>query len=136
MIALSADYGSEEADRVVGPLHSRLDAIFMKGLKKRYSQEIKEFVIVLKVSGRVCNYRLDGPVQPFASVKHRQLGINVGVPLKAWEHKTKREIKLCLADNLRAAVANLTQRLLKKDEAADLEALQADFEKCLKQFLK
>jgi hypothetical protein len=136
MVSLSADFGSEKADEVFGSLHARLDRLFSSRLRKHYSRKVKGLVIVLLVSGRVCNFRLEGPRRVSYSKKYGQLIIELGIPLKAWEHKSRSEIKQYLVDGLRAAFATLKGRLAAMDENSKIDELDADFEGCLGQFLK
>jgi hypothetical protein len=115
-------------------MHRRLNEIFESRLRTDYGTNVTQLAIILRVSGKVRDFKTEGPERLFFRRKGKYLEIDLAIPRKAWEGKSIDESRAYLFNGLRATFAVLKARLLKVDKSADVKSWEADFESCLEQF--
>ena len=134
MIEISTQYGDVISADVFGPMHLRLKQIFELTMRRDYGVKVTMLCIILRVSGELWDFGTEGPERLFYRRKGQYLEIDLAIPRQAWEEQPLEKVRRYLVDGLRETFAMLRERLVRVDKNVDIEAWQADFERCLKQF--
>ena len=106
-----------------------------KHCRANYCPAIDHFALVLRISGSLDDF---GP-EAIERIKRRRparyITADVVVPVERWKGKRERTIKKCLSEKVRCAIAMCVARLKKDNETVDADALFADVDKAIEEFL-
>jgi hypothetical protein len=89
---------------------------------------------VLRVSGKIRDFKSEGPERMYYRKKGKYITIDLAIPRKAWEGNSLSRVRRQLALGLLATFAGLKERLLEIDENVKIKKWERDFSKCINKF--
>lgn len=129
------EYGGNESSVKVGPHHTELARLVEKYCKGNYSDEVREFIIVPRVSGNVGHWDFQGVKYLRRSKKRKEISCDLGIKKESWYGKEPMEIRKLLVDLVEDALTKMIEHLRKQKVNVDAELLFHDFNKAKKIFL-
>ena len=102
MIGLALASGDTKSSKIYSPLMQTFNKISFKEYEDDYSKSVKDFVIILHVSGEVTNFDFEGCETPKYNKRTKRLSIDVGIPQSKWTGIHEELIK----DNLKILIQN------------------------------
>lgn len=136
MIQISAQYGDPKADRVFWPLQKSLNDKFSEFLTHKYFKSIEKLSIIFRVSGKVRDFKSQGPEIPKFIKKELELTIDLVFSEPQWKALENNVVKATVIDGVKDCVKLLVDKSEQLGELIDRETLMNDIEKALVDFKK
>jgi hypothetical protein len=135
MIMLGMQTEGSKAGRKMAPLFVAFNQILRKYTNRSYCESIKEFSVILRVSGELGDFGFEGLKYLRRSRKNNYITIDAGIPQEHWKDASETHLKEYLANLVQKAVHCMIERLKKDKELVNEAQLWTDYDTASKEFL-
>ncbi len=126
-ILVGAQIGDDAADRATDPHIRPLRNLLEAHCRGRYSPDVDEFSLVIRVDGDGWYWNQEGCDRMRRRKKERYITIDIYVPRSRWEGVGGLEIRKYLAACVEDAFQRMIDKLRRDKVAVDGDALLRDF---------
>jgi hypothetical protein len=120
MVTMGVQAGGPEADAAVAPHYMPLRKLLSSKCNARYSSEVDEFALVLRIDGSVDKWSFEGCDRLRRSRTGRYITVDIGVPEVRWNDVSRGDLRRYLMDCVRQSFQLFVAKL-KKDKT-DIDA--------------
>ena len=99
-ILISGQYGDPKADKNIWPVQKRLNDLFEKRLTENNNSSELLFSVVLRVSGKITDFRGDGPERIQFAKKDSEITIDYVIPEMKWRNVDPAEIEYIVVNGV------------------------------------
>ena len=129
MIQFSAQSRSTQADKAIACYHVLLNRIFyQKQDSSDYCKTHEYFAIIFRVSGKHQDFGSEG-AELLEKVRGENVyTIDLAIPEERWQNKIDEQLRVYIAEGVRACYQMLKEKVMTLDEVIDEDRLDQDFE--------
>lgn len=113
----------------------RLRKLLASNCKGPYSNEIKEFALILRIGGEMLEFDFTGCERIRCNKKDGYITVDLGFPSHEWKDKSDEHIKQYLAKSVETGLKCCLERLKRDGVAVENHWLLADYEHVKQQYL-
>lgn len=135
-IQISGQYGDPLSSKIFSPLRIKLNRCLKENISKEYFNTIMRFAIVLRVSGRISDFKSQGAERLKYWKKEKTISIDLVLSESQWLSAELSEVKKIMAEGTKECLELMIERAVKLGEVVDREALREDIEKAIADFLE
>lgn len=135
-IQISGQYGDPLSSKIFSPLRIKLNRCLKENISKEYFNTIMRFAIVLRVSGRISDFKSQGAERLKYWKKEKTISIDLVLSESQWLSAELSEVKKIMAEGTKKCLELMIERAVKLGEVVDREALREDIEKATADFLE
>lgn len=135
-IIISGQYGDPKASRVFWPMQKKLNDTFEKYIKDDYFHNLIELSIVFRVSGKISNFKGDGPEKMKYLKSEPSITIDLTFPESAWRDVDRDTIKLKIVNGINSCFLLMLEKAEKLGEIKDNDAIRNDIELAISDFIE
>ncbi len=135
-IQISGQYGDPLSSKIFSPLRIELNQCFKKNISREYFNTLIKFAIVLRVSGKISDFKSQGAERLKYWKKDKVLSIDLVFSEAQWLGVDLSAVRKITAEGIKECLELMIERAVKLGELADKGALLSDIEKSLDEFLQ
>lgn len=135
-IQISGQYGDPQADDIFWPMQKKLNDYFKKYIIGEYFKSITKIAIVLRVSGKISDFKSQGAERLKYWKKDKVLSIDLVFSESQWLGVNLSVVRKITAEGIKECLSLMMERAVKLNEVVDKEALMEDIENALANFLE
>jgi len=135
-IQISGQYGDPQADDIFWPMQKKLNDYFKKYIVGEYFKSITKIAIVLRVSGKISDFKSQGAERLKYWKKDKVLSIDLVFSESQWLGVDLSVVRKIPAEGIKECLNLMIERAVKLNEVVDKEALMEDIENALADFLE
>lgn len=135
-IQISGQYGDPQADDIFWPMQKKLNDYFKKYIVGEYFKSITKIAIVLRVSGKISDFKSQGAERLKYWKKDKVLSIDLVFSESQWLGVDLSVVRKITAEGIKECLSLMMERAVKLNEVVDKEALMEDIENALANFLE
>ena len=135
-IQISGQYGDPLSSKIFSPLRIELNQCFKKNISREYFNTLKKFAIVLRVSGKISDFKSQGAERLRYWKKDKVLSIDLVFSESQWLGVDLSVVRKITAEGIKESLNLMIERAVKLNEVVDKEALMEDIENALANFLE
>ncbi|NNA32837.1 hypothetical protein [Pseudomonas lundensis] len=135
-IQISGQYGDPQADDIFWPMQKKLNDYFKKYIVGEYFKSITKIAIVLRVSGKISDFKSQGAERLKYWKKDKVLSIDLVFSESQWLGVNLSVVRKITAEGIKECLSLMMERAVKLNEVVDKEALMEDIENALANFLE
>ena len=135
-IQISGQYGDPQADDIFWPMQKKLNDYFKKYIVGEYFKSITKIAIVLRVSGKISDFKSQGAERLKYWKKDKVLSIDLVFSESQWLGVNLSVVRKITAEGIKECLSLMMERAVKLNEVVDKEALMEDIENALADFLE
>ena len=135
-IQISGQYGDPLSSKIFSPLRIKLNQCFKKNISREYFNTLKKFAIVLRVSGKISDFKSQGAERLRYWKKDKVLSIDLVFSESQWLGVDLSVVRKIMAEGIKECLNLMIERAVKLNEVVDKEALMEDIENALADFLE
>jgi len=123
--------GGEDVDDALLPHFQSLKRHLRLLTSNGFGVGIQELAFILRGSGSVRTFDLDGPGCFVVNKKDKSISIDIGVPIARWRGKSNEEIAIFIARSMIASIPDAAKELERKGLAVEVEVVNRSLRKAL-----
>ena len=135
-IQISGQYGDPLSSKIFSPLRIELNLCFKKNISREYFNTLIKFAIVLRVSGKISDFKSQDAERLRYWKKDKVLSIDLVFSESQWLGVDLSVVRKITAEGLKESLNLMIERAVKLNEVVDKEALMEDIENALADFLE
>lgn len=135
-IQISGQYGDPLSSKIFSPLRIELNQCFKKNINREYFNTLLKFAIVLRVSGKISDFKSQGAERLRYWKKDKVLSIDLVFSESQWLGVDLSVVRKIPAEGIKECLNLMIERAVKLNEVVDKEALMEDIENALADFLE
>ena len=135
-IQISGQYGDPLSSKIFSPLRIELNLCFKKNISREYFNTLIKFAIVLRVSGKISDFKSQGAERLKYWKKEKTISIDLVLSESQWLSAELSEVKKIMAEGTKECLELMIERAVKLGEVVDREALREDIEIAIADFLE
>lgn len=135
-IQISGQYGDPLSSKIFSPLRIELNQCFKKNISREYFNTLLKFAIVLRVSGKISDFKSQGAERLRYWKKDKVLSIDLVFSESQWLGVDLSVVRKIMAEGIKECLNLMIERAVKLNEVVDKEALMEDIENALADFLE
>ena len=135
-IQISGQYGDPQADDIFWPMQKKLNDYFKKYIVGEYFKSITKIAIVLRVSGKISDFKSQGAERLKYWKKDKVLSIDLVFSESQWLGVNLSVVRKITAEGIKECLSLMMERAVKLNEVVDKEALMEGIENALANFLE
>lgn len=128
---LSGQMGGEDVDDALLPHFQSLKRHLQLLTSEGFGVGIQELAFILRGSGSVRSFDLDGPGDFVVNKKDKSISIDIGVPIARWRDKSNKEIANFIARSMIASIPDAAMELKRKGLSVDVGVVNRSLRKML-----
>ena len=135
-IQISGQYGDPLSSKIFSPLRIELNQCFKKNISREYYNTLIKFAIVLRVSGKISDFKSQDAERLRYWKKDKVLSIDLVFSESQWLGVDLSVVRKIMAEGIKECLNLMIERAVKLNEVVDKEALMEDIENALADFLE
>ena len=135
-IQISGQYGDPLSSKIFSPLRIELNLCFKKNISREYYNTLIKFAIVLRVSGKISDFKSQDAERLRYWKKDKVLSIDLVFSESQWLGVDLSVVRKITAEGIKESLNLMIERAVKVNEVVDKEALMEDIENALADFLE
>ena len=135
-IQISGQYGDPLSSKIFSPLRIELNLCFKKNISREYYNTLIKFAIVLRVSGKISDFKSQDAERLRYWKKDKVLSIDLVFSESQWLGVDLSVVRKITAEGIKESLNLMIERAVKLNEVVDKEALMEDIENALADFLE
>lgn len=135
-IQISGQYGDPLSSKIFSPLRIKLNRCLKENISKECFNTIMKFAIVLRVSGRISDFKSQGAESLEYWKKDKAISIDLVFSESQWLSTELGEVKKIMAEGTKECLELMIERAVKLGEVVDRVALRKDIEEAIADFLE
>ena len=135
-IQISGQYGDPLSSKIFSPLRIELNLCFKKNISREYFNTLIKFAIVLRVSGKISDFKSQDAERLRYWKKDKVLSIDLVFSESQWLGVDLSVVRKITAEGIKESLNLMIERAVKLNEVVDKEALMEDIENALADFLE
>ena len=135
-IQISGQYGDPLSSKIFSPLRIELNQCFKKNISREYFNTLIKLAIVLRVSGKISDFKSQGAERLRYWKKDKVLSIDLVFSESQWLGVDLSVVRKITAEGIKECLNLMIERAVKLNEVVDKEALMEDIENALADFLE
>lgn len=135
-IQISGQFGDPLSSKIFSPLRIKLNRCLKENISKEHFDTPIKLVIVLRVSGKISDFKSQGAERLKYWKKDKVLSIDLLFPESQWLGVELDEVKKITAKGIKECLDLMIERTVKLNEIVDKEALRVNIENAIADFLE
>ena len=135
-IQISGQFGDPLSSKIFSPLRIKLNRCLKENISKEHFDTPIKLVIVLRVSGKISDFKSQGSERLKYWKKDKVLSIDLVFPESQWLGVELDEVKKITAKGIKECLDLMIERTVKLNEIVDKEALRVNIENAIADFLE
>ncbi|MBN5052225.1 hypothetical protein JY456_17945 [Stenotrophomonas maltophilia] len=125
-IQISGQYGDPQSGNLFFPLQQRLNTCFEHHVTGNYFQTITILAIGLRVSGKIQDFKSEGPERLKLFLKKHRMTMDLVYARQAWEKRSRAILAPVVSHDIACCLGMMIERARRAGELLQHEQLRTD----------